>query len=106
MGRIYDVFDKFSIFNIIIGLILGIYLGFHHNDSELWLVGVQFVIIIALIMTLMPMIAAMNAKVRYDENISIKALIEAFILNVAMLGVCTAFGVVIGSFIIGNFIID
>ena len=36
---IYDVFDKFSIFNIIIGLILGIYLGFHHNDSELWLAG-------------------------------------------------------------------
>lgn len=57
-------------------------------------------------MALIPMIAAMNAKVRYDENISIKALIEAFILNVAMLGVCTAFGVVIGSFIIGNFIID
>ena len=36
----------------------------------------------------------------------IKDIIEAFFLNVGMITVCMAFGVVIGSFIIGNVIID
>ena len=37
MGRVYDIFDKFSIISIAIGLILGIVLAVHHNDSSLWI---------------------------------------------------------------------
>ena len=33
MGKVYDVFDKFSIISIAIGFILGLYLAVNHNDS-------------------------------------------------------------------------
>ena len=41
---------------------------------------------------------------KYGEKFSWQAIVEAFILNVLMLVVCTAFGIVLGSFYIGNFI--
>ena len=106
MGRIYTVFDKFSIINIIVGLTLGIYLAINHNDSNLWYTAIRFIIILAFILTLLPTAASIYGKYKYGENISIRALLEAFFLNIAMLTVCASFGVVIGSFIIGNFIAD
>ena len=35
MGRVYRVFDKFSIICIFVGLALGLYLAIHNNDSNL-----------------------------------------------------------------------
>lgn len=106
MGRVYDVFDKFSIIDIIIGLILGFILAIHHDNSNLWLTAIQLVIIFAIIMTIFPVVASVHAKYNHGEKIAIRPLIEAFILNVAMIAVCVVFGMVIGSFLIGNFIID
>ena len=42
MGKVYDVFDKFSIISIAIGFILGLYLAVNHNDSNLWLLSKHF----------------------------------------------------------------
>lgn len=106
MGRVYNVFDKFSILDIIIGFALGFYLAVNHNNSDMWFLAVQLVFIIALIMTLIPILTSIYAKVKHGEDISVNALIEAFILNFAMIGVCLAFGVVAGSFWIGNYIPD
>ena len=106
MGLIYDVFDKFSIVGIVIGLILGIYLAIHHNESNLWISSIPFILIFSILITIFPIGAAIQDKSKNGTPIPINALVEAFILNIAVFAVCTAFGVVIGSFIIGNVIMD
>lgn len=104
MTRVYNMFDKTSIVTIAIGFILGIYLAFNHNSSNLWFDAIPFIIIIALIMTLPPLIDLLHAMRKYGEKFSLPAIVEAFLLNIAILVVCTAFGIVIGSFYIGNFV--
>ena len=104
MTRVYDVFDKFSILNIIIGFALGVYLAFNHSSSNLWFDAIPFIIIIGFIMTLPPIVDSMLRKNKYNDKTSLNAIVEAFLLNVAMITVCTAFGIVIGSFYIGNYI--
>lgn len=106
MGKVYDVFDKFSIISIAIGFILGLYLAVNHNDSNLWLRSIPFVLAFSFIMTLPPLISVVMDNVKNNVKFPIKDIIEAFFLNVGMITVCMAFGVVIGSFIIGNVIID
>lgn len=106
MGRIYDAFDRYCILDIIVGFVFGIYLAINHNDAHLWLVATQFVVIFSFLITLIPIGVAIYAKVKHSEDIPYKALIEAFALNIAMTAVCAAFGIVIGSFIIGNYIAD
>ncbi|MBQ2652034.1 MAG: hypothetical protein IJF83_00615 [Methanobrevibacter sp.] len=104
MTRVYYIFDKVSIITIIIGFILGIYLAFNHNSSNLWFDAIPFIIVIAAIMTLPPIFDLIHSVKKYGEKFSWAAIVEAYFLNVAMLVVCTAFGIVIGSFYIGNFI--
>ncbi|WP_298501529.1 hypothetical protein [uncultured Methanobrevibacter sp.] len=106
MTRVYDVFDKFSILAIIIGFVLGFYLAFNHNSSNIWFDAIPFIIVIALILTLPPVIDSIRIKNKTGNDIPINALVEAYFLNVAILVVCTAFGIVLGSFYIGNFIAD
>lgn len=106
MGKVYDVFDKFSIISIAIGFILGLYLAVNHNDSNLWLRSIPFVLAFSFIMTLPPLISVVMDNVKNNVKFPIKDIIEAFFLNVGMITVCMAFGVVIGSFLIGNVIID
>ena len=57
MGKVYDIFDKFSIISIAIGFILGLYLAVNHNDSNLWLRAIPFILVFSLIMTLIPFIS-------------------------------------------------
>lgn len=104
MTRVYYMFDKFSIVTIAIGFILGFYLAVNHNSSNLWFDAIPFIIIIAAIMTIPPIVDLIHSVKKYGEKFSWPAIIEAYFLNVAMLVVCTAFGIVIGSFYIGNFI--
>ena len=106
MGKVYDVFDKFSIISIAIGFILGLYLAVNHNDSNLWLRSIPFILAFSFIMTLPPLISVVMDNVKNNVKFPIKDIIEAFFLNVGMITVCMAFGVVIGSFLIGNVIID
>lgn len=106
MGKVYDVFDKFSIISIAIGFILGLYLAVNHNDSNLWIRSIPFVLAFSFIMTLPPLISVVMDNVKNNVKFPIKDIIEAFFLNVGMITVCMAFGVVIGSFVIGNVIID
>lgn len=103
MTRVYDVFDKFSILNIIIGFGLGIYLAFNHGSSNLWFVAVPFIIVIGLIMTIPPIADYFIRRHKHNDYTSINAIVEAFILNVLMIAVCTAFGIALASFYIGNF---
>lgn len=104
MTRVYYIFDKVSIITIIIGFILGIYLDFNNSSSYLWFDAIPFIIIIAFIMTLPPLIDSINSKKKHGEDFSWPAIIEAYLLNVAILVVCTAFGFVISSFCLGYFI--
>ena len=106
MTRVYDVFDKFSIVDIIFGFLLGLYLAVFHNNPDLWIHAVQWVLIYSIVITLLPVVASIYAKHKYSESINVRARIEAFLLNVAMTSVSLAFGFVIGSFIVGNFIPD
>ena len=102
MTRVYDVFDKFAIFNIIIGFALGFYLAFNFSSSNIWFRSIPFILVIGLIMTLPPIIDYFLRKDKYNDHTSINAIVEAFILNVLMIAVCTAFGIAIASFYIGS----
>ncbi len=99
MTRVYEVFDKFSILNVVVGLALGIYLAFNHGSSNLWFDSIPFILIIGFIMTIPPIIDYFLRRGKFDDNTSINSLVEAFILNVLMIAVCTAFGIAIGSFL-------
>lgn len=99
MTRVYDVFDKFSILNVVIGLLLGVYLSINYASSNIWFVSIPFILIIGLVMTLPPIIDYFNRKGKFNDNTSVNALLEAFLLNVAMIAVCTAFGFAICSFL-------
>ena len=90
MTRVYDVFDKFSIVDIIFGFLLGIYLAFFHDNPNLWIHAVQWVLIYSIVITLLPVVASIYAKHKYSESTAVSL----------------AFGFVIGSFIVGNFIPD
>ena len=106
MGRVYDIFDKFSIISIAIGLILGIVLAVHHNDSSLWIRSVPYILIFAFVITIAPVLATLMDNLRFGKGFPVSDLVEAFFLNVAIIAVCMAFGVVIGSFLTGNVILD
>jgi ABC-type amino acid transport system permease subunit len=98
MTRVYDVFDKFSILNIVIGFALGFYLVFN-NTSNLWFVSIPLIFILGIIMTIPPILDYFLRKGKFNDNTNINALVEAFILNVLMIAVCTAFGIAITSFL-------
>ena len=106
MGKIYRIFDKYCIIDIIVGFIFGFYMAVHHNDSQLWVIATIFVVIFALIITLIPIGFAVYSKVKNSENISIPELVEAYLLNLAMTAVCFGFGFIAGSLYIGNYIPD
>lgn len=106
MGRVYDVYNKFSIVGIVIGLLLGIYLAINHNDSNLWINALPYILAFSLLMTIFPITTSLSDNLKNGSKFPTRALIEAFFLNFAIIGVCTAFGVVIGSFLIGNVIAD
>ncbi|WP_405274002.1 hypothetical protein [Methanobrevibacter sp.] len=101
MSRVYYIFDKVSIITIIIGFVLGIYLAINHNTAYLWFDAIPFIIVIAAIMTIPPIIDSLYSRKKNNEDFSWPAIVEAYLLNVAILVVCTAFGIVIGSFYSG-----
>lgn len=104
MTRVYYIFDKVSIITIAIGFILGLYLAVNLNSSNVWFDAIPFIIIIAAIMTLPPIIDSLRLMKKNNEKFSWPAIIEAYILNILILVVCTAFGIVVGSVYVGNFI--
>lgn len=104
MGRVYSVFDKFSIICIFVGLALGLYMAIHNNDSDLWMRAISFVVAFSLLLTIAPAFSAILAAINGDEKISIFEIIEAFFLNLAMTGVSAAFGLVFGSLIFGSIV--
>ncbi len=106
MGLVYDVFDKYSILDIIIGFALGYYLAVFHDDPNLWIIAAIVIIGVGAVISIMPIVASVRAKARGEGEISGPELLEAFLLNIAMLAVSTSLGFVIASIAIGNFIID
>lgn len=99
MTRVYDVFDKFSILNVIIGFALGFYLVLNGDSSNIWFRSIPLILMVGLVMTIPPIIDYFLRKDKFNDHTSINALVEAFILNVLMIAVCTAFGIAIASFI-------
>lgn len=106
MDKAYEVNEKLMIISIIIGFILGIYLAIGHDNPDLWFIIVQWIFILTVIMTLIPTISGMRAKQKYGENFTLLDVIRIFVLNFAIAAVCTSFGFVFGSILIGNYIID
>lgn len=104
MGRVYQVFDKLSIIEIIVGFALGFYLGVNHDSSNLWFDAIPIIILGAFIFIIPLLIDIYLNKSKHNCEFPTRAIIEAYILNVAILTVCTAFGTVLGSFYIGNYI--
>lgn len=97
MTRVYYVFDKLTLLNIFIGLVLGVYLTFY-SSSNLWFQAIPIVVVISFIMTIPIIIDVFISKDKHNNQVPGRAILESFLLNIAILAVCTAFGVALGSF--------
>lgn len=106
MKKAFEVNEKLMIISIIIGFILGIYLAVGHDNPDLWFLIVQWIILLAIIMTLIPSVAGINARRKDSEEFTALDVVRIFALNIAVIAVCTSFGFVLGSILIGNYIVD
>lgn len=103
MDYIHQINEKLMIISIILGFILGIYLGIGHDNPDLWFQIVLWIFIVAFVMTFIPAIAGVYAKIRRNEEFNPVSIVRIFILNFAIIAVCTSFGFVFCSILIGNY---
>ena len=103
MDKVHQVNEKLMIISIIIGFIFGIYLGIGHDNPDLWLEIVKWVLITDLIMTFIPTVVGLYANVQKDEEFNITSPVRIFILNAAIMAICVSFGFIFCSIAIGNF---
>ncbi len=104
MDIIQQANEKIMIITIIVGFALGIYLGIGHDNPDLWFIIVQWIILTTFIMSFIATLAGVYAKLRNDEiEINKFSPIRIFVLNLAIVAVCTSFGFVICSILIGNY---
>ena len=92
--------EKLAIINIIVGFILGIYLGLNHNNPDLWWTIIQWGLITTVLITV---IATLMGVYSNREEFKISSVIRIFLLNLAMVAVSLSFGFVLTSIVIGNF---
>lgn len=102
MTRVYYIFDKVSIITILIGFVLGVYLAMHYASSNLWFLAIPVIIVIAIIMTVPVILDVFISKEKHKNKFPGRAILESFLLNIAILAVCTAFGIAAGSIYMGN----
>ncbi|WP_407374486.1 hypothetical protein [Methanobrevibacter sp.] len=105
MTRVYYVFDKLSIIAIIIGFVLGGYLAINYTSSNLWFDAIPLIIIIAFLLTIPIILDFFISKDKHKNKFPYRAVLESFLLNIAILAVCTAFGIALGSFYVNNYMI-
>lgn len=91
--------EKLAIINIIVGFILGIYLGLNHNDPNLWWDIVTWVLVTAILLTVIAAAMGIHSGEEYEKL----SFIRIFVLNLAMIAVSASFGFVFTSIVIGNF---
>ena len=104
MDKVQEVNEKLGILTVIVGFILGIYLGIGHDDPNLWFKIVQWIFMITLLMTLLSTVLGFYAKMADDTaEFNLSSAIRVFALNLAMIAVCTSFGFIFTSILIGNF---
>lgn len=103
MDKVQEVNDKLAVITIIIGFILGIYLGIGHDDPNLWWNIVEWIFMTAFIMTFIPTVVGLYANIGDGEEFTILSPIRVFALNFAMLAVSASFGFVFCSILIGNY---
>lgn len=101
MDKAFEVNEKLMIISIIIGFVFGIYLAVGHDNPDLWFIIVQWIFLLTIIMTLISTISGLYGK--DSKNPSITDVLRIFALNFAVIAVCTSFGFVFGSFLIGNY---
>ena len=104
MDKVQEVNEKIGILTVIVGFGLGIYLGIGHDDPNLWFKIVQWIFMIAILMTLFSTVLGYYAKMSDDDaEFNLSSTVRVFVLNVAMIAVSTSFGFVFASILIGNF---
>lgn len=105
MDKVQKINERVMIFGIIIGFVLGIYLGIDHDDPNFWFILVQWIFFTSFIMTFISTLGGYYANVR-DESVEFNLLspIRVFALNVAVVSVSISFGFIFCSILIGNFI--
>lgn len=98
--------DKLTCLNAIIGIVLGLILAINHNDANLWITAVKFIIVISAIITIIPVVSGIYSREKMGEEFSLTRIIPIYLLIFGEIGVGTVLGIVVGSVIIGNFHID
>lgn len=106
MDKAFEVNEKLMIISIIVGFILGIYLAIVHDNPDLWFVIIQWIFLTAIIITLIPSIVGLTDRIKNDGKFSLVDLLRMLALNIAVVAVCASFGFVLGSILIGNYIVD
>lgn len=104
MDIIQKANEKLMILTIIIGFLLGIYLGIGHNVPNLWLVIVQWVIVTAVIMTVIATLVGIYSRSHNEwEELNKFSILRIFVLNLAVIAVCASFGFLFCSIVMGTY---
>ena len=104
MDTIQRTNERLAIINVIVGFILGIYLGIGHDNPNLWFDVVQWIVLISFILAFISTLVGVYAKLGDDAaEFNISSPIRVFVLNLAMVAVSTSFGFIFTSIAIGNF---
>ena len=104
MDKVQQVNEKLMIISIIAGFALGFYLAIGHDNPDLWIIIVQLIFLTAFVMTFIPTLVGLYDKLQNEGAVfKISSPIRIFILNLAVIAVCTSFGFVICSMLIGNY---
>lgn len=103
MDKVQQVNEKLMIITIIIGFIFGIYLGIGHDYPDLWITIVEWIFLTAFIMAFISTVSGLYDKTLNDDEFNIISPIRVFALDLAIIAVCTSFGFVFCSLVIGNY---
>jgi len=96
--------EKLMILTIIVGFILGIYWAMGYDNPDLWIVVVQWIVITTVLMTIIATLMGVYSKSRDGEEEFDKfSIIRIFVLNLAVIAVCTSFGFLFCSIAIGTY---
>lgn len=101
-----DVSDKLTCINTIIGFVLGIILAIFHNDSDIWITAVKFVILFALFLSLFPIGAGLYSRFKLNQEFSLTRVFPIYLLILAEMIIGATLGIILGSIFIGNFHIE
>lgn len=101
-----DVSDKLTCINTIIGFVLGIILAIFHNNADIWITAINFVIVFSLVLSIFPIGAGLYSRYKLGQEFSLMRVFPIYLLILAEMIIGAVLGIILGSVLIGNFHVE